>query len=332
MKKYTISVLFFIALFLISCGEDGPKAPDAGELKTYTDEAANFSIDYPSNWDDNKVTGKQFQAFSMAEGKVRFTTFDTEGLPVARVSLTIMLLDSGQSLQKAIDTSLVFSPEYYTPPVDVNINGTTGKKVTYAFPLSDGEFNGEIVVATKDGKLAHIIKFEAFAGTIEQYRDAFDKILKSVKLGEQPAGATIAGPAEELPPPSAKMKTVRGSGYSISIPDNFEGASRGSETMYAGERRGDSYVSVSASKTNSKNLKGTAEKNAKAVGSSKLTKMKIGGQEAYMVSYDPTAKIHRDIYYVINNGMLYQIVVDYFKEESDIYKNVLTKSATSLKF
>jgi hypothetical protein len=102
--------------------------------------------------------------------------------------------------------------------------------------------------------------------------------------------------------------------------------------MYAGERRGDSYVSVSASKTNSKNLKGTAERNAKAVGSDKITKMKIGGQEAYMVSYSATAKIHRDIYYVINDGMLYQIVVDYFKDEADNYKTILGKSATSLKF
>lgn len=332
MKKYTISLLSFIALLLISCGEEGPKAPEAGELKTYTDEASNFSIDYPSNWEDNKVVGKQFQAFSIPNGKVRFTTFDTEGLPVARLSMTIMLLDSGQSLQKAIDTSLVFSPEYYTPPVDVAVDGTSGKKVTYAFPLSDGEFNGEIVVASKDGILAHIIKFEAFAGTMEQYRATFDKIIKSVKLGAKPEQSTIVGEAEELPPPSTTMKTVKGNGYSISIPDNFEGTPKGGGAMYAGERRGDSYVSVSASKTNSKNLKGTAEKNAKAVGSSKLTKMTIGGQEAYMVSYDPTGRIHRDIYYVINKGMLYQIVVDYFKEEAELYKKVLNKSATSVKF
>ena len=30
--------------------------------------------------------------------------------------------------------------------------------------------------------------------------------------------------------------------------------------------------------------------------------------------------------------MLYQIVVDYFNEEADLYKKVLTKSATSVKF
>ncbi len=332
MKKITISLLALLALVFISCGEEGPKAPDAGELKTYSDDAAKFSIDFPSNWEENKVVGKQFQAFSMPEGKVRFTTFATEGVPVARVSYTVLVLDSGQTLQKALDTSKVFTPEYYTAPVDVKIDGTTGKKITYGFPLTDGEFNGEIIVGTKDNKLYNIIKFEAFAGTIEQYRAAFDNILKSVKLGVMPEQSVIVGEAEELPPPSTTMKTVKGNGYSISIPDNFEAIQKGSATMYAGERRGDSYVSVSASKTNSKNLKGTAEKNAKAVGSDKLTKMKIGGQEAYMVSYAATAKIHRDIYYVINNGMLYQIVVDYFNEEADLYKSVLGKSATSLKF
>lgn len=332
MKKITISLLAFLALVLISCGEDGPKAPDAGELTTYTDDATKFTVDYPNNWEDNKVVGKQFQAFSMPEGKVRFTTFDTKGLPVARISYTVMLLDSGQNLQKALDTSKVFEPENYTAPVDVKVDGTSGKKISYEFPLSDGIFNGEIIVATKDNKLYNIIKFEAFAGTIEQYRSAFDNMLKSVKLGSAPEQNVTLGEAEELPPPSNTMKTVKGNGYSISIPDNFEAIQKGAATMYAGERRGDSYVSVSANKTNSKNLKGTAEKNAKAVGSDKITKMKIGGQEAYMVSYDATAKIHRDIYYVINNGMLYQIVVDYFKDEADIYKSVLTKSATSLKF
>ncbi|MFA7326710.1 MAG: hypothetical protein WC121_08605 [Candidatus Kapaibacterium sp.] len=332
MKKITISLLALLALVLMSCGESGPQAPDAGELTTYTDDAAKFSIDYPDNWEDFKVVGKQFQAYSMPEGKSRFNQYDTEGVPVARISYTVIVLDSGQSLQKAIDTSLVFPIEYYSAPADFKVDGTTGKKLTYNFPLSDGEFNGELIVATKDGKLANIIKIETFAGTMEQYRATVDNMLKSIKLGVIPEQTVTTGPAEELPGPSSTMKTIKGSGYSISIPDNFETTQRGGATMYSGERRGDSYVSVTASKTNSKNLKGTAEKNAKAVGSDKITKMKIGGQEAYMVSYDATAKIHRDIYYVINNGMLYQIVVDYFKDEADLYKSVLGKSATSLKF
>ncbi|MCB0701390.1 MAG: PsbP-related protein [Candidatus Kapaibacterium sp.] len=332
MKKITISLFALLALAFISCGEDGPEAPEAGELKTYKDDAAKFSIDYPGNWEDNKLEGKQFQAFSMPEAKGRFTSFDTKGLPVARVSYTVMILDSTQDLQKALDTSKVFEPENYTAPVDISVDGTTGKKITYGFPLSDGEFNGEIIVATKDNKLYNIIKFEAFAGTMEQYKPSFDKIIKSVKLGVAPDQNVVVGEAEELPPPSKTMKTVKGNGYSISIPDNFEAIQKGGATMYAGERRGDSYVSVSSSKTSSKNLKGTAERNAKKIGTDKITKLKIGGQEAYLVSYDATAKIHRDIYYVINNGILYQIVVDYFKDEADLYKSVLSKSATSLKF
>lgn len=332
MKKITISLLALLALVLISCGESGPQAPDAGELTTYTDDAAKFSIGYPDNWEDFKVVGKQFQAYSIPEGKSRFNQYDTEGVPVARISFTVIVLDSGQTLQKAIDTSLVFPIEYYSAPADFKVDGTTGKKLTYSFPLSDGEFNGELIVGTKDGKLANIIKIETFAGTNEQYKTTIDNIMKSIKLGVLPEQIVATGPAEELPAPSTKMKTVKGNGYSISIPDNFEAIQKGDGTMYAGERRGDSYVSVTPSKTKSSNLKGTAEKNAKIVGSDKITKMKIGGQEAYMVSYDPTAKIHRDIYYVINNGMLYQIVVDYFKDEADLYKSVLSKSAMSVKF
>lgn len=332
MKKIAISLLLLTGLFLASCGEEGPQAPDAGKLTTYTDDATNFSIDYPENWDDNKVVGKQFQAFSIKEGKIRFSQFDTKGQPVARVSMTIMVLDSGQGLETALDTNYVFAKEYYTAPVDAKVGGMTGKKVTYSFPLSDGQFDGELVVATKDDQLYHIIKFEAFAGTMEKYRKTFDEMLSSVKLGTKPERTVVTGEAEELPPPSSKMKTVKGSGYSIKIPDNFETSNKGGRTVYAGERRGDSYVSVSSSATSSKNLKGTAEKNAKAVGASKVTKMTLGGQEAYLVSYSATSAIQRDMYYVINDGKLYQIVVDYFKEEADMYKNVLTKSAKSIKF
>lgn len=332
MKKYTISLLTFLALILISCGEKGPQAPDAGELKPYTDEATKFSIEFPSNWEDVKVEGKQFQAFSMPNGKIRFTNFSTEGLPVARISMTVMVMDTNQSLQTAIDTSMIFSKEYYSAPVEVSVDGTKGKKLTYSFPLSDGQFDGELIVASKDGKLAHIIKFETFAGTMEKYKPTFDKILKSIKLGVKPEASVVVGAAEELPPPSKTMKSVSGNGYSIQIPDNFTATPKSGGTMYAGERRGDSYVTVTTSKTTSKNLKGTAERNAKAVGSSKIIKMKIGGKEAYMISYDANAKIHRDIYYVINNGTLYQIVVDYFKEAADMYKDVLTKSAKSVTF
>jgi hypothetical protein len=332
MKKYTISLLTVLALILISCGEKGPKAPDAGELKTYTDEATKFSIDFPSNWDENKIVGKQFQSFSMNSGKIRFTNFSTEGDPVARISLTVMVLDSTQSLQTAIDTSLVFDKEYYSAPVDVTIDGTKGKKLTYSFPLSDGQFDGELIVASKDGVLAHIIKFEAFAGTMEKYRPTFDKILKSIKLGTNPEVGVITGEKEELPPPSTTFKTVSGKGYTIQIPDNFNAISKGGGVMYAGERRGDSYVMVNTSKTTSNNLKGTAERNAKAVGANKTTKIKIGGKEAYLVSYEATSQIHRDMYYVLSNDVLYQIVVDYYKEAADMYKGVLTKSANSIKF
>lgn len=332
MKKYTILLLTFLALVLISCGEKGPQVPEAGELKTYTDEATKFSIDYPSNWDENKIVGKQFQSFSMANGKVRFTNFSTEGAPVARISMTVMVLDSTQSLQTAIDTSLIFDKEYYSAPVDIAIDGTTGKKLTYSFPLSDGQFDGELIVATKDGVLAHIIKFEAFAGTMEKYRPTFDKIIKSIKLGTNPEVGVVTGEKTELPPPSTTTKSVSGKGYTIQIPDNFNAISKGGGMMYAGERRGDSYVMVNSSKTTSNNLKGTAERNAKAVGVKNVTKLKIGGKDAYLVSYSPTATIHRDMYYVLNNDILYQIVVDYYKDAADMYKGVLTQATKSIKF
>ncbi|MFN3195110.1 MAG: hypothetical protein ACE364_04080 [Chlorobiota bacterium] len=333
MKKIALSLILLTALIIVSCGEEGPKPPEAGKLVSYTDEATGFEINYPENWNKYEIAGKQFQAISIGNAKDRFLQYDTEGLPVAKVSMTLIVLDSTQDMQTAVDTSYYFPKEYYSAPVDFKIDGTVGKKLTYEFPLTDGLFNGELYIATKDGILYHIIKIEAFAGTIEKYRKTFDDILSSIKLGVKPELAVAtSGETEDLPPPSSTLKTVKGNGYSIRIPDNFSATNSGGRTIYSGERRGDSYVSVSTSTTSSKNLKGTAEKNAKSVGASGATKLTLGGKEAYKVSYSPNSAIHRDMYYVINDGKFYQIVVDYYKKEAELYKNILTKSAKSIKF
>lgn len=335
MKNFAFSIVFLFTFLLISCGEKGPDAVPMEGSETYTDQATKFSINYPKNWTSASVTGSQFQAVSDDAGKSRFVSYDGKGLPVGRISVTqIVAKDSLFTVARALDTARGFKPEVYTAPVDVTIDGTKAKKTTYSFMLNDGSFDGEMYAMTKDNVLYTIVKFEAFGGAFESYKDGFADILKSIKIGEKPASReNVVGEVTEADPPSKTMKTVQGNGYTISIPDNFAEEKQSGRVLYIGERRGDSYVSVTVTPTESTNIEGTAKNTAKQL-KAEATKTKISGIDAYLISYVPSKKIFRDMYYVIKEGKLYQIVVDYTSnpEEKDLYKEVLTKSAKSIKF
>ena len=50
MRKITLLWVVLMAAIIVSCGEHGPKPPEAGKLTTYTYESVDFSMGYPENW------------------------------------------------------------------------------------------------------------------------------------------------------------------------------------------------------------------------------------------------------------------------------------------
>jgi len=333
MKKTLASLLLLTSFLLFSCGEEGPQLVPIEGMTTYEDEAIGFKIDHPKNWTVVEQPGKQVQVFSIEKAKSRFARFDTKGEPVARISFSTYKMDSTETIDTVYTKmTSAFAAEAYDAPTEVKLDGVTAKKITYGFPLSDGNFSGIMYIATKDNKLANIIKMEAFAGGMEKYSKEFDKVANSITLAIKPEREMQEGVQEELPPPSTTLKNYEGQGFTIQIPENFDSQKKGARYVFSGERRGDSYISVDLTPMKESKLEETAKKTAGGLGISDLKKTTISGKSAYYISYNPNNNIHRDIYFFAHNNKLYRVIVDYSRAEEDLYKSVFNKSAKSIKF
>ncbi|HOK14233.1 MAG TPA: PsbP-related protein, partial [Candidatus Kapabacteria bacterium] len=192
MKVLKYFLLVCLSIFILSrCGNKHGKPVEIEDLKEYKDEAVGFSLKYPSNWVVTKLTGVRFAAFSSNNAKLRFARYDTEGFP-------------GAKIDSIIKVNKTFQPDLYKFD-EVMIDGVKASRFRYSFELEDGEFVGELYVATKDGKLATVLFFEAFANTWDMYKDKFNEIVSSLKLAVEPAAPTAVTINVEEPPASANL-------------------------------------------------------------------------------------------------------------------------------
>lgn len=337
MKKLFLPIALF-AMFIISSCEKKQEATPIESLTSYTDESTKFTIKYPSNWKENHQVGKRFFCATPG-GASRFIKYDATGANSAKIDLQTFKLDSANTLDAVINQSKKFPPEHYSAPAKVTIDGVQATKMTYTFDLEDGPFNGEVYIASKDNKIATILSFETFAGTMATYRDKFDEITKSLVLAVEPVrkkGDTTFI-EEQLPPASKTLKAFAGQGFSISIPDNYtdtktKTASSQYSVMFSGDRRADCNIAIDifdASKAS--NYKKTVEDNAAKIKGSAVKSMKIGGNEAYSFDYPASAKVKARMYFVFANKKMHRIVLTWFKDEEKDYLPVFESCVNSFK-
>ena len=341
MKK---SIFFLvpalIAFIMIGCG-GGPGYTEVKELDTHVDEVKKFSVQYPSNWHIGAKQTGRFSVFTTKEGMNRFRAYDPEGLPAVRIEVTTADSDSLRTIDTIMDKSLRFEKQVYSDPIDVTVDGVSGKKLEYAFELEDGPFHGEIIFAQKDPGTITIFSIEAFGGAFEHYKTTFDEILKTLVLAETPAPVsdTIYN-TEELPFPDEELVKKAGKGYSIMIPKNFrsrKGLGKDGNliksVMYDGERRGDCYINVDildASKQNK--LDKIVDDNLAKYGNPAKKSTKLGGENAYVLSYNATGTVKRRVYFAVKGDKLFRITMDWFKGEADKYLPIFEKSIASFTF
>ena len=332
MKKLFSISLFSLFLVLISCEKKQEPTP-MGDLKEYTDATLKMGMKYPGNWKVVSEEGKSFYANSMKNGEERLITFDTKGLPIAGFSMMAIKLDSTKTIDKIEQSLRVFKASAYDADKKITIDGVEAKQMTYTFPLNDGICKGFAILAQKDSTMATIIKFTTFCDSYQEYEPKIKEILASIKLAQTPPerSDTLFVASEEFPFPSETLVSKSGSGYSISIPDNFKAvkaSAAGSEfsQRYEGDRRVDSYIQVDvidASKQS--NLKKIVEQTTKAIPNKKETSLKIGGNDAVLVEYAASSQIQRRLYYIVKNKKLYRVTVDWFKGEQEQYLPVFEK-------
>lgn len=338
MNKVLSISLFCLLLALTSC-EEKQKPVEMGELKEYNDETLKMGMKYPSNWETLSEEGKSFFANSMKNGSERLVTFASNGMPIAGFQMLAIKVDSTKTIEKIEQSLREFKASAYDADENINIDGITAKKMTYSFPLNDGECKGFTILAQKDSTMATIIKFKTFAGSYLEYEPKIKEIISSIKLAQTPPerSDTLYVPSEEFPFPSETLVSKSGKGYSISIPDNFKAVNStasGAEysQKYEGERRLDSYVQVDvidASKQS--NLKKIVEQTTKSIPNKKESNLKLSGVDAVLVEYSAATNIQRRLYYVVKDKKLYRITVDWFKGEQEQYLPVFEKVVNSLK-
>ena len=236
-----------------------------------------FSVKYPSNWTSDDAL-KTFTSFSNSAARSRFRKYDSDGVPVAKIYVSVETLDSNNTIDKVIERkSSIFGPEFYNAPEKLTIDGVQATKLSYGFPLNDGDFKGEYYIAAKDTGTVTILQLEAFGGSFETYKEGFDKVVNSLVLATTPPKRSATGDtvymSEELPFPSETLKSVNGPGWTIKIPDNFKQKKPG---FFDGERRGDCTILVrKQSLGKNKNLKKIVELSTKALPNAKSEATKI---------------------------------------------------------
>lgn len=338
MKRLSIS-FFLIGLFVFiyGCGEK-KQIVEVKELISYTDPSMGFSIKYPSNWEVQKYPGDRFLAFTSKTIIKRFRTFDVEGEQGAKIELLVVKLPAGQTIDSVM-AKKQFTPETYSKPTKVRIDGVDAFRQTYEFPLLDGKFQGEIYFAQKDSQVVTVISFEAFGETFEYYKPAFEQIINSVTLASMPKQqADTIKKVVEAPPPSENLIPYSGDGFSIKISDNFDvrnpqvgGALK--SYQYIGERRLDCDIRIDifdASKQ--KNLDKIAQDNKAKHKNVEPKATTLGGVKAYLFEYSPVANVKSKVYYAIHKDKLYRVTVNWFAGEEQSYKPIFDKSIASFKF
>lgn len=338
MKKLFafITFSFAIILFVTNCSK-GPDAPEIEGYKTYTNEANGLSLEHPANW---KVTENQmrFVAFNDNSAKSRFARYDTEGFPAAKIDIILSQLDSLKTIDTVMQKTMKFTPDSYEI-TDVSIAGFKAKKMVYTFELNTGVFYGETYIVQVDDKNANIIQFEAFDGTYDKYKEAYDKVLKSYKPGRIPTKtADTVIQLEEQPLPSKTLIEKNGSGYSIRVPDNFSaerGPSKGvlESKNYIGTRRADCNIIVDViDASKNKKLDKIVEDNRASYKNATPSKTTVGGKEAYLMNYSFGRDVLSRVYFVINGDKLYRITINWFKGEEKDYLPIFEESLKSFKF
>lgn len=343
MNFRPLSCLLPVAAMVVlsGCGAEKNAEPaPIQELTMYTDGVMNFGIQYPSNWQKATATGSQAVFYSDAAAVTRFTSYG-EGTGGAKVQIVYKPLTG--SLDEAAEAEKSpFDAQTYSAAANATVAGVPAKKITYTFELGDGKFMGEKYIAAKDSFLT-IVSFEAFGNTFDALHPKFEEMLKSVQLAHKaapvPAGDSVGAvaPADTFKP-SPTVRSYKGNGFTMDIPDNFTGipaSAKGalSSTLFKGiGGPKDCIIQVDvldASKQN--DLSKIAEQN-KDVYKASPAQTTLGGQKAYYFNYSLRGDAGSRAYFTIKGDKLYRITLNWYKPEQSLYLPAFEKAISTIKF
>lgn len=319
---------------LIAC-QPAPRPASIEGLERYTDPAVGFAVLYPKNWHVRAAAGESFLVLSSEAALERFLRWDAEGPAGAKIEVTVLPLE-GKGIDSVVSERKIFTDEVYSPVETVTLGGVGGRKIRFRFPLRDGDAEGELYIASADGKLATVLEVAAFGGTFPAYRELFDSVVATVTLAREPAPVQTASTPAQPAPPSQTLRNYLGQGFSIQVPENF----RAERTSVAGSLfsvrfvgdRNDCIVQVDAfDASQQRDLRKIVEENRPRYRAAEARPVRLSGQEAYYLEYTPAAQVQGRAYFLLGNKRLYRIVITWYKPEEGVYRPIFERVVQSFR-
>jgi hypothetical protein len=336
--------LIVVSFFLLGCGEKSKGPEPLGALKEYVDPTTSFKVQYPQNWKEiQKESGRRFMAFPGKDASDAFRK--VYAMPgevnnsAAQIAVFLQPL-RGRILDSVVLDNMtdMINDSLYTEKRRTTIAGLPAYRLRYRYNLADGLYEGEKYIVVKDTAYATVLEFSAFTDSYSFYKPTFDNIAKNFIPASNPIVKkqdTLIQNAEAAPP-SPTSRIVNGTGFAISIPDNFNGVrTQNSGTIYSVSFQGDRLDCtiqvdvIDASKQ--KNLAKIVEDNKKAYGAASASKTTLGGVEAYYMNYSFGGNVQSRVYFAIKGDKMFRVTMNYFIPKQDVYKPVFEKSISTFR-
>ncbi|MCE1246165.1 MAG: DcrB-related protein [Firmicutes bacterium] len=176
MKKRHLAIITLVALFVV-----GIMASQAfaDTMKTYTNKAKGFSIDFPSKWEvKEKVSDVDVIALSPVEGKSDKFRENVNVIALTvptSVTLKVFYDENVKDMKKKLKKFTVVSES------NTKINGQDARKLVYTHNMYNHTMKAAAYVMLKGGK-ACFITCTAAPETYSKWEAEFDKIAKTTKF------------------------------------------------------------------------------------------------------------------------------------------------------
>jgi hypothetical protein len=335
-----------LLMMAAGCGQKSKGPEPITGLKSYTDTVTQFKLQYPDNWQIvQKSAGRSFFAYPSKEAQESFKRIYASPAEINNSAAQIAVIL--QPLRGRVLDSVVFdnmadmvSDTIYKEKKSITIDGQPGYMLRYSYPLADGLYEGEKYISIKDTSFVTVVEFSAFSSSFAQYKPKFDEILRSVVLASNPVEKkqstdTLVQNSEPAPP-SATLRTVNGTGFSISVPDNFSGKrTQNQGTLYSSSYQGDRLdctiqVDVfDASKQNK--LAKIVEDNKSKYRATSAEKTTLGGVDAYFMNYSFVKDVQSRVYFAIKGDKMYRVTMNWFTPKKDVYLPAFEKCVATFK-
>jgi hypothetical protein len=337
MKRSSLALLpLLLTLILIGgCGSSDSGPVVAKGYEPFTDEIMKFTVRHPTEWSKATAAGTAIFYSSSTLSEAFQRSFDPNGQTGAKIEVRAML--GGADAQKSsidslkatfTDASVIKSTE------QVQLNGMPATKITYGFLVGNLEFKAERFYVVKETAVTYLET--AVFGNYANYAGIFDSARASFKPAEvskrsASPGDTSAAAVDLKAPPSEEMKSYGGSHFSISYPANFNPSTSSGGKLasmrFIGDRV-DSYYQVDVFESTA-DLQQIVDANKQKFGSA--SPKSLGGTPAFVFNYSGGKDVASRVYFARAGNKLYQITVNWFKPQADVYLPAFEKALASFK-